>query len=238
MKVAVCFWGLCRSTDKIIESLQKNVFDVLANAGIDYEVFVHTFCINRLYSNARAGEKTLMLNNSLYTLLNPKAALVEDQDEVDKRLDLTAYRSRGDAWAGQGTPWQTFDNHIRSLYSLNTVTNMWKHGSYDYVMYIRPDVKYLNPIDVRWFQDHYLVMTDFGKCPLNDRFALGPPSMAVIFGERFAGALEYSKGRPLHSEQYLNYVIQTNRVPMIEVPFRFRRVRATGEECELNIVEP
>jgi len=238
MKVAICFWGLCRSTDKIIESLQKNVFDILTGASIEYDVFVHTFSIHRLYTNVRAGEETLMLNNSLYTLLNPVEALIEDQDEVDKRLNLTAYRSRGDAWAGQGTPWQTFDNHIRSLYSLNTVTQMWKKGSYDYVMYIRPDVKYLNPIDVRWFQDQYLVMTDFGKCPVNDRFALGPPSKAAIFGERFAGALQYSKERPLHSEQYLDHALRINRISAIEVPFRFRRVRATGEECELNIVGP
>lgn len=43
MKAAVCFWGLCRSTDKIIESLQRNIFDILRNAGIQYDVFVHTF---------------------------------------------------------------------------------------------------------------------------------------------------------------------------------------------------
>ena len=238
MKVAVCFWGLCRSTDNIIDSLQKNVFDILKTAGIEYDVFVHTFSIHRPYTNTRSGEEALMLNNSLYTLLNPAEVIVEDQDEVDKRLDLAAYRSRGDAWVGQGTPWQTFDNHIRSLYSLNTVTRMWRRGTYDYVIYLRPDVKYLNPIDVRWFQDQYLVMTDFGKCPVNDRFALGPPSMAVVFGERFAGALEFSRLQPLHSEKFLEYSLRTNRIPTIEVPFRFRRVRATGEECELNIVAP
>lgn len=238
MKIAICFWGLCRSTDKIIESLQKNVFEVLTAAGIDYDVFVHTFSIHRVYSNARAGEQGLMLNNSLHTLLNPKEALVEDQDEVDARLDLTAYRSRGDAWVGQGAPWQTFENHIRSLYSLNRVTQLWKNGSYDYVVYLRPDVKYLNPIDVRWFQPHYLVMTDFGQCPVNDRFALGTPTAAAVFGERFLGALEFSKRQPLHSEKFLDYALRMNRIPTIEVPFRFRRVRATGEECEMNIVAP
>jgi len=236
MRVAICFWGLCRSTDKIIESLQENVFEVLKTAGIQYDVFVHTFAIHRPYSNVRAGEQGLILNNSLYALLNPKEALVEDQDEVDARLDLTAYRSRGDAWYGQGAPWQTFENHIRSLYSLFRVTQLWKRGSYEYIVYLRPDVKYLNPIDVRWFQPLYLVMTDFGKCPVNDRFALGPPSMAAVFGERFAGALEFSLSHSLHSEKFLDHTIRVNRVPTIEVPFRFRRVRATGEECELNIV--
>jgi hypothetical protein len=238
MKVAVSFWGLCRSTDKIIESLHRNVFDILRNAGIQYDVFVHTFSINRPYTNIRSGEQSLMLDNSLYTLLNPKEALIEDQDEVDKRLNLHSYRSRGDAWFGQGSPWQTFENHIRSLYSLNRVTQLWKEGSYDYVVYLRPDVMYLNPLDPRWFQEKYLIMTDFGKCPVNDRFALGTPSMAAVFGERFTGALEFSRSHSLHSEIFLDYTLRMNGVPTIEVPFRFRRVRATGEECEMNILPP
>jgi len=197
MKVAICFWGLCRSTDITIDSIKRNVYDILKTAGIEYGVFVHTFSITRLYSNDRSQERALTLNNELYKLLEPTAAEIEDQDECDASLNLAAYRTNGDAWDGQGLPWQTFDNHIRALYSLYKVTQMSK-GDYDYVIYLRPDCRFLTPLNIRWFGSE-LILTDFSKCPVNDRFALGPPDKTRAFGERYLKALEFSKQSKLHS---------------------------------------
>jgi hypothetical protein len=172
------------------------------------------------------------LNNELYKLLEPTAVEIEDQDECDATLNLAAYRTKGDAWAGQGLSWQTFDNHIRALYSLYRVTQMCK-GAYDYIIYLRPDCRFLHPLDVQWFGNQ-LVLTDFSKYPVNDRFALGPNDMALAFGERYLKALEFSKQSKLHSEEFLAHCLKG--LPIKEVPFRFRRVRADGKEVELNIV--
>lgn len=239
MKVAVCFWGLCRSTDHTIESIRTNVFDVLSAAGITYDVLVHTFSLKRLYRNRRSNTIPCMLNNELYKLLNPDRYRIEDQDEVDTRLNLPAYRTKGDPWLHQiKSKYETFDNHIRSLYSLYRVTQLWTQGDYDYVLYVRPDVLFLHPLDIRWFNQEYLVLTDFHTFPVNDRFALGTPEKAAVFGERFLNALEFSKTAQLHSETYLDHCLTTARIPILEVPFRFRRVRPMGGVMDNDIKVP
>ena len=234
MKVALCFWGLCRSTDKVIGSIKQNVYDVLKEAGVDYDVFVHTFSLNRPYKNDRNCEAECMLDNDLYKLLEPTKSIIEDQDEVDTRLNLEIYKTRPNPWKEP----ETFDNHVRSLYSLYKVTQLWKKGRYDYIIYLRPDVRYLNPIDINWFSSSHLVLADFATHPVCDRFAIGAPYKAIAFGERYLNALVFSKMRRLHSERFLKYSLMGARIEWLEVPFRFRRVRSDGREVDEDVLPP
>src|SRR5579885_2556464 len=55
-KVAICYWGLTRSTKKVYESHFKNLFDVLDEHEIAYDVFMHTW---RTKSKQRVGDQEI-----------------------------------------------------------------------------------------------------------------------------------------------------------------------------------
>ena len=41
--VAICYFGMTRSTRFVYESHKKHVFDILRNNNIDYKVYMHTW---------------------------------------------------------------------------------------------------------------------------------------------------------------------------------------------------
>lgn len=237
-KVAICFWGICRTTNHTIDSIKTNVFKPLEEANIEYDILVHTFSLTSPYSNLRNSEHNISLDNELYKLLNPTHVEIEDQDTVDKIIDLPSYRTKGDPWLRAGSVnFGTFNNHIRALYSLNKVTHSALEGDYEKIIFVRPDVKFMNPINPKWLRvkDGQIVMTDFHLVPINDRFAVTTPSSAKVFGMRFLKAKEYSLRNPLHSEQYLKYCIDQAKIKIFMVKFRFRRIRAPNSEIDFDI---
>ena len=239
MRIAICYWGICRSTDKTIDSIKKCIYEPLKKAGYEYDVFLHTYSIKTIYTNSRAAEDNLVINNDLYKLLNPLVFKIDDP--ADLCIDLQEYRTMGDPW-GASFSNTTFNNHIYSLYSLNEVTNLWRKSlnQYDFVIYARPDVSYLNPINVDWMTALNIdecLLPDFHRYPINDRFAILRAETAHIYGSRFVHALDYSKMHALHSEKFLYHILMSNNICMSDVRFRFRRVRATGIEID-NDVKP
>lgn len=245
MKVAVCFWGLCRSTHLTITSLERHVFSVLQAAEIQFDVYIHTYSITRPYTNPRSGEYEIQLRNSSWKYLQPKMALVENQDEVDNQIEFTKYRSRGNPWADEASqkeaPWHTLDNHLRALWSLKQVTGLWSNSneSYDWIVYLRPDVRFVTPFDIRWFDrigSKGVGCPDFQQIAgCNDRFAVCQPSIAEVYGNRFDKALDYSRQKPLHAETFLADTIATAGAIFIPLAIRFVRIRADGQTCPADI---
>ena len=136
--IAICVWGICRSTDHTIESVRQHIFQPLEAAGITYTVYLHTYALYRPYENPRAKETRQQLKNSLWKLFKPDTSIIEDQDEVDSRLNLQDYRTHGTPWKEEdGTGFQTLDNHIRALWSLYQVTKLWipHQQTYDAILY-------------------------------------------------------------------------------------------------------
>jgi hypothetical protein len=236
MKVALCFWGLTRSLDYTRESIESCIFQPLRDAGIEYSIFLHTYTLYRPYTNVRAGEVGLQLKNTAWRDLQPTASIVENQDTVDKTLQLTEYRSCGDPWGTpQSDPYGTLNNHIRALWSLKQVTELWTSSteSFDAVIYLRPDMLYRRKLNIEWIrnlEDTTLYMPNFHLIEgCNDRFAIGKPSVMRIYGGRFTGALEFSRRLPLHSEKYLAFKLSLHNIHCNYINFPFRRVRANGK---------
>lgn len=244
MRIALCFWGLCRSTDRILKSYEENVLQPLLEAGHQVDVYLHTYKLYRSYTNIRANEINVQLKNTNFKLLKPRLYMIEDQDEIDKEIGLNRFRQKGDPWENdrksQKEAWSTLDNHLRALWSLRIVTSIWQQQSieYDRVIYLRPDVSFKTKFNVEWLEavrkgtvfipDFHIY---FGS---NDRFALGLPSDMAIYGNRFEWALEYSKQKPLHSEAFLTDTLTSRGIKMECIPFRFQRVRANGVVCEAD----
>jgi hypothetical protein len=238
MKIALCFWGICRSTDITIDSIENNIFNVLKQNNIEYDVYLHTFTMYRPYTNERAKEFSLDLKNTIWKLLKPTEHIIEHQDLIDTKLHFEKYRTCGNPWKDDCESFSTLDNVVRSLYSLKKVTELWSKNSakYDAIIYLRPDVLFIAPLEIQWLknlQPNCILIPNFHLTEnCNDRFAIGKPNTMKIFGNRFDDAYEYSLTKILHSERYLSYIIQKNNIQIIHIPFIFKRIRADGTICE------
>jgi hypothetical protein len=237
-KVAVCFYGLCRSTNYTIESINNCIFKPLKQLNFNYHIYLHTFNVTTPYTNARNNEENIMLDNDLYKLLNPMFYKIDDQDNIKKSIDFLKYRTNGDPWLND---FKSLDNLILGLYSLNQITQLWKNNcnTYDYIIYLRPDVKFINPLQLSFFSElnnSNIALPDFHEYPINDRFAIGKPNVMLLYGERYLRAYDYSLINKLHAETYLNYILEKNKIDIIKIKFYFQRIRANGFNYDENML--
>jgi hypothetical protein len=235
-KIALCFYGLCRSTNYTIDSINKYIFDALKELNFIYDIYLHTYKVTTPYTNIRNSEENIMLNNDLYKLLNPNIYKIDDQDDIKKTIDFAKYRSKGDPWSNN---FKSLDNLILGLNSLNEVTQLWKasNKTYDYIIYLRPDVKFLSPLKLSFFLDlnnTNIALPNFHEYPINDRFTIGKPNVMILYGERYLHAFEYSLINELHAETYLKYILDKNKIDIIKINFKFNRIRANGINYDEN----
>jgi hypothetical protein len=88
LKIAVCFYGLCRSTNYTINSINKYIFDALKELNFTYDIYLHTYKVTTPYTNIRNNEENIILDNDLYKLINPNVYKIDNQDEIKKHLIL------------------------------------------------------------------------------------------------------------------------------------------------------
>ena len=246
IRVAICFWGLTRSLQYTLPSIKKFIFKPLNDANIEYDIFLHTYTLNHEYSNPRAKEYNIRLDNDLFKLLEPKEYILDDQDDIDKKINLNKYTSMGNPWDYDNSPIHTLHNVVRALWSLKQVTTLWLKNKalYTHVMYCRPDVTYIMPFNVKWLSDTNDVYTpDFANVHkfkevnkredsdvgVNDRFGFGRPDQMEVYGNRFDEALSYSKKHKLHSETFLEDVLNKHHIGIKYIKFGFIRTRANGD---------
>jgi len=232
MKIALGFWGLTRSLKYTHASIQENILDVLKNNNIEYTIFMHTYCVDGLYSNPRAGEKNITLDNDEHKLLNADKIHIDNQDEIREKINLKKYRSRRDPWK---TNYKTVDNFILAMYSKTCLCGMIHDAKieYDYVLFLRPDVKYVNKLKINWFKtvtDRVICIPNFQLSKrFNDRFAITNMKNYLLYGSLFNKLHNYSKRNPLHSETYIATMLKKNGVRWVPVRFYFMRTRAGGK---------
>jgi len=241
IKVALCFWGIARSTDFTIESIERNIWKPLQDAGIKYTTFLHTFTLKNPYTNSRASEWNIHLKNDIWKMLLPDHYLVEQQEDIDKILNFKKYRTHGDPWECERISmyrkYSTLDNLIRALYSLSKVTSLWESmaSRFDAVIYLRPDVRFITPLKIEWItqcQHGTVYIPNFHLVDgWNDRFAIGRPNDMLLYGRRFIDAHIYSLKKPLHSESFLAEYMQKHKVFAVPISFMFRRIRADNHIC-------
>jgi hypothetical protein len=248
-KIAICFFGICRSTPYTIESIKNNIYNQLDNMNINYDVYSHTYNINKDYNNTWSQELNIKINNDNCKLLNSKYVLIEDEDEIKEKINIESYRTHGNPWASligiyTGKPctdFITLDNAILSLYSTYQVTNMWKQSGieYDAIIYLRPDVLYINPLTKDYFNlidDNLIIIPNFAEHPINDRFAIGNPHVMQIYGERYTSAYKYSLENQLHTESFLNDYLIKNNIKILKINFKFCRMSINGINRDTTIV--
>jgi len=237
-RLAICFWGLTRSLKFTLPSIEQYIFKPLNQAKMQYDIFLHTYKIVGNYDNEHANEYNIKLDNHDYKLLKPTDSIVENQDAIFRKIDPRKYTSKGNPWELENKPIDTLHNFVLSLWSLKRVTSLWlkKECQYTHIMYCRPDVTYITPLDVEWFTfTDNIYMPDsarhgFNRTLVNDRFAIGRPAQMKLYGNRFDEALAYSKKRQLHSETFLAHIVNKCHFQIKFIKFDFIRTRATSQK--------
>jgi len=232
MKIALGFWGLTRSLKFTIESIKTNIFNVLQTNDISYTTFVHTYEFKSAYVNKWANEVNIKLDFDEYKLLTPDFVKIDDQDLIKKQLNMAQYRTHKDPWH---TNYATVDNFILAMYSRYTLGKVIEESGqiFDYVIFLRPDVKYLNPLDTTIFKhinNTELCTPNFHLgFKINDRFFI------ITFNnlEKFCGIFNimrlYSKKKQLHSETFhYDIVVKTMSFTLVYIDLFFQRIRANG----------
>jgi len=234
MKVALCFWGLTRSLKFTHKSIQDKILNVLKNASINYTIFLHTYKFKSKYYNPRAKEVGLTLDFDDYKLLNANFVQIDDQDEIKKQLNLQQYRYQHDPW---NTNYICVDNFICAMYSKKQLGKMVENSGqeFDRIIFLRPDVKFLNNFDVSWLSlvnNNNVIIPGFALfSEFNDRFCIANCKNAQIYCNLFDNMLEYSKAHPLHSETFQSfYLRKVYRLSIQYILFFFNRVRSNGHE--------
>ena len=165
LKVAVCFYGLTRSLKYTVPLIHKNVFGPLRRHGVAYSAFLHTFTLSSAFTNPRSKEFNVTLDADEWRLLagELRGHEREDQAAFDASVDWPAYLLQGGDYANDG--FASVKNLVRQYHSLSRCIGMVERaaaqlaaprlraasaagGYFDAVLFLRPDLLYLEPIDM------------------------------------------------------------------------------------------
>ena len=225
-KICICFFGLTRSLKYTHPSINEHILKILILNNYYFDIYLHTYDLDKLTNN-RSNEKNIKLDFNEYKLLNPDYFLIDNQIEFDKKINIDNYSLRGDPWNDKKA---SLFNLIRQLNSLKEVTNMHSNKEYNCYIYLRPDLKYLNNLNIniiKNLQKNTFYTPIWGKYGgLNDRLGLGDKNTMLKFGFRFNEAQEYAKNKKLHSETFLNHVMINYK--KVNINLKANRIRANG----------
>lgn len=233
IKIAICFFGLCRSLNYTLDSIKNNILLELKNNNIEYDIILHTY--NLKYLNLKRSNESYKLDTNEWKLLKPDKFKIDNQDEFDKKYDYNYIKSFGDAW---NTNYENTINLIRQLNSLKKVWSLChdKNNKYDCYLFLRPDIKYLNKINTDYVnnivKNNNLIYTPewLKSGGLNDRFALCDYNSAKIYSNRIDNIPNYLSltKKPLHAEKFLKFVINKNNILNKDLNLKGHRIRSKG----------
>ena len=215
-KVAVLLYGLSRSMEFTVSSIQKNVLSELSRGGVAYSVFVDGVFVKDTITNPRSNEFNTSYDISEWSALGPKVMSVTIHEEFLQDYAFLVHKalSKGDSFSNGGV---SIGNGIESLLSLRNATKLMTTSRkyFDGVIVLRPDLEYLDPIDLDLL--HQSIRLGFIVTPSwqrhlgeNDRFAYGAWDAMVMYGNRidhFPRYMSTSSSGPFNQEAFLKWSI-------------------------------
>jgi hypothetical protein len=234
-KIAIIFYGLTRSLGKTIISLKKNLFNNLKKRSIDYDIFIHTYKINGLYSNSWSGEYTENYHNEdIKSLLNPKHYIYDNQEDIINSINFEDYYKNLGNWYSDMTPEETkniIKNMCLGLYSKKRIINLFENykNDYDYGIIIRPDLFLKNEIDFNCLDklnDQNIFIPEIDSSwGVNDRLCIAKVDVIIYYGTLFDHLKKYSEKKCIHSEIYLQEKLKEKRITINVIDIDYDTLR-------------
>ncbi|MBS0634256.1 MAG: hypothetical protein JSR37_02180 [Verrucomicrobia bacterium] len=236
LRVAVCYWGLTRSTKKVYKSHMAQLFQQLGKHNVHYDVYMHTWQLDgKQFINNDTID--IPVDYEEYKFLNPTFYRIDNQKDFTDKMDFSLYFYQH-VWDEQGHcshgewPPQLIFNHLCALESQKRVTEMVLENGreYDLVIYVRPDVWMNTPLDIQSVLDlkeGEIVFPNFAHYEgYNDRFAIATVETAPIYGKRIDSIADFraTQGR-IVSEKYVKYICDANDLNVRFIDFYFDLVR-------------
>jgi len=227
--VAICYWGLTRSTKKVYSSHIEHVFNSLKEESIVYDIFMHTWTTDRPY--IWNDPTNTPIDYEEYKLLNPNYYQIDKQDDFLKTITFSDYYY--EQYANSQKEWlpQLIKNHVCALESQKRVTDMVLNANkkYDYVIYLRPDVEIHSKLRLSYFPiyEKSISIPDNNHWDgYNDRFAITKFADCSYYGKRIDEIIEYRKNHgKIVSETYTRFTIDKYFGSVNFVPFLFDIIR-------------
>ena len=160
-KICICFYGLVqRSIKYTFDSIQTNIFNVLKNNNIEYDVYLHTY--DATFSNSdRSGEYDIPVDVDDYKLLNPSKYIIESYDDFNKNFNFYQFTKKySDPWNNN---YSSMINWIREMNSHSRVTELWETNKnvYDLCLYVRADLMYITPLPIEYLLNKLSLFDNF-----------------------------------------------------------------------------
>lgn len=234
VNIAICYFGMTRSLKKVYKSHINNIFQVLTKNNILFDVFIHSWKTDKNI----IWEKIINvpIDYQEYKLLNPKYYQLDNQNDFLQSIvfsdyfNESLYKKFGGDTHNEWRP-GLIRNHLCALESQKRVTDMVLNTkiTYDYIMYIRPDVEIITP-----FSPHFLNINineiaipnyDHNK-GYNDRFAIVHFEKCCLYGKRINEIIEFRKknGR-IVSEKYVKFILLKYFSKINFIDFKFNIIR-------------
>lgn len=234
MKVAILFFGLSRTLEKTIISLKENLFDVLDEHSIQYDIFIHTYKIFGPYINIWSGEMVDDYNNEdIETLLKPKHFIFDNQKTIANSIDFNKYYKKIGNWTGMSEDLTKYliKNMTLALYSKKQITQLFDKNinDYDYAIIIRPDTQLHTRFDVNYFKElnenNIIVPEKDWYSGCNDRICVGKPTVISYYGKLFDELKTYSEKKSIVSEVFLLDKLNERSINIITKPIQYDNLR-------------
>ena len=237
-KIAICYWGMTRSTKYIYKTHYFNFFEQLKVNNIYYKTFMHTWRVENDKNIIWENVSDVPVDYEEYNLLKPDYYQIEEQKLFTDKLNFVDYFDKElyDKYGGDTDhEWrpQLIMNHLCALESQKRVYQMAKETNeqFDYIIFIRPDVEILNRFDTSIFNAKFdIIIPNYDHHEgLNDRFAIIPFKYASNYACRIDEIKDFRKnnGR-IVSEKYVKFIINKYYNNVLFVNFYMKIVRPNG----------
>jgi hypothetical protein len=236
-RVAVCFFGQVKHYEQVAASQKKHVFDILQAANFSFDIFSHTYNQTDFRNPRNDVERACKIDpTSLQNNLSlPNSNVHYDSPATADQLhNIQNLARHGDPWPNN--PLLSILYFTRQLYSLKQVTQLWTPATHKYrfVLYLRPDMLFLSPLDLPQNAPALNAATistpdwhQYGG--LNDRLAYGVPAAMAAYGTRGDSLKSYvDSGKMPHAETFLKHFLQSRGIATVGSRTKFQRVRADG----------
>jgi len=233
MRVAVVFFGVARGVSVTIASIKSRIY--ACNPADEFSFFtVASLNLVESISNPRTGETGVLVDPAEAFLLDADVYALVRQDDSAIAEAFAAVKQQRDYFNNE---WISVRN---SLHQLASLRRAWRlcldggHGAFDYFLFARPDLIYLDDIRLRERLDGFdgggnialPAWHDWGG--FNDRFALADAAAARHYAARLDLVAEYCAETVFHPERFLAYALEKGGCRVGALPVRARRVRADG----------